>query len=81
MHHFGDPIRVKPHLVRIKTNLVFGPGEGYVVMKSSVFLDIMPCSLLKVNQRFRRTRHIHFQSRRISQARNQCEASSKHPEV
>jgi hypothetical protein len=39
-----------------------------VVMKSTIFWDIMPCSPLKVDQRFRGTYHLHFQGRRISQA-------------
>jgi hypothetical protein len=37
----------------------------------------MQCSPLKVNRCFRRTRHLHLQSRRINQARNQHEAGSK----
>jgi hypothetical protein len=39
-----------------------------------VFWDITPCSLLKVNQRFRGTCCLHLQGQRISQARNQCVA-------
>jgi hypothetical protein len=34
----------------------------------------MPCSLLEVNQRFEGTYQLHFQSRRISQARSQTES-------
>jgi hypothetical protein len=52
-------------------------GLTAVVMKSSVFWDTMPCSLLKVNWRFGRTCHLHPQGQRISQARNQHEAGSK----
>jgi hypothetical protein len=37
----------------------------------------MPYSPLKVTRRFGRTYHLHLQSRRISQARNQQEAGSK----
>jgi hypothetical protein len=48
-----------------------------VVMKSSIFWDITPCSPLKVNRRFGWTCHLHLQGRRISQARNQREARSK----
>jgi hypothetical protein len=48
-----------------------------VVMNSSVFWDKLLCSLLKVNQRFRRTYRLHLQGQTISQARNQCEAGSK----
>jgi hypothetical protein len=43
-----------------------------VVMKSSIFWDIMPYSPLKVNRRFRGTRRLHLQGRR-----NQREAGSK----
>jgi hypothetical protein len=38
-----------------------------MVRKNYIFWDIMPCSPLKVNQRFGGTCHFHFQSRRISQ--------------
>jgi hypothetical protein len=45
----------------------------YVGMRGSVFWDIMPCSPLKVNRRFRGTCSLHFQGRRIIEARNQHE--------
>jgi hypothetical protein len=45
-----------------------------VLMKSTIFWDIMLCSPLKVNQHFRGTYHLHLQGRRISQARNQHES-------
>jgi hypothetical protein len=38
------------------------------VMKSAIFLDIMPCSPLKVNRRFGGTYRLHLQGRRISRA-------------
>jgi hypothetical protein len=38
------------------------------VMKKSIFWDIMPFSLLKVNQRFKRTIRLHLQVQRITQA-------------
>jgi hypothetical protein len=44
-----------------------------VVMKSSIFWDITPCRLLKVNGRFGGTCRLHLQGRRISKARNQRE--------
>jgi hypothetical protein len=53
-------------------------SENAYRMKSSLLWDIMPCSPLKANQRFGGTRCLHLQSRRISQARNQREAGSKH---
>jgi hypothetical protein len=37
----------------------------------------MPCSPAKINRRFGGTCHLHFQSRRISQVRNQHEADIK----
>jgi hypothetical protein len=48
-----------------------------MVMKSSIFSDIMLCSLPKVNQRFRGTYCLHLHSWRISYARNNSEASSR----
>jgi hypothetical protein len=48
-----------------------------VVMKSSIFCDIMLCSSLKVNRRFGATCCPHLEGRRISQARKQREAGSK----
>jgi hypothetical protein len=44
-----------------------------VVMKSSIFRDIMPCSPLKVSRRFEGTRHHHLQGKIIILARNQRE--------
>jgi hypothetical protein len=45
--------------------------------KSSVFWDITPCSLLKVNPCFGGTCHLHPQGQNISKERNQNKASSK----
>jgi hypothetical protein len=44
-----------------------------VVMKSTHFWDITPCSPLKVNRRFRGTYRLHIQGR-ISRARYQSES-------
>jgi hypothetical protein len=44
-----------------------------VVMKSSIFWDITPCSPLKVNWRFGGTCRLHLQGQRISKARNKRE--------
>jgi hypothetical protein len=41
-----------------------------VVMKSTIFWDITPCSLLKVNRRFGGTYRLHLQGRRTSRASN-----------
>jgi hypothetical protein len=48
-----------------------------VVMKSSVFCAITPCSPFKGNRCFRGTCRPHLQGQRISQVRNQHEADSK----
>jgi hypothetical protein len=48
-----------------------------MVMKSSVFWDIISCSPLKANRRFGEICGRHFQGRRISQARNHHETRSK----
>jgi hypothetical protein len=45
-----------------------------LVMKSSIFWDIMPCNPLKANRRFGGTCRLHLQHRR---AINQREAGSK----
>jgi hypothetical protein len=45
-----------------------------VVMKNTIFMDITPCSPLKVNRRFGGTYRLHLQGRRISRARNQLES-------
>jgi hypothetical protein len=44
------------------------------VRKSTLFWDIEPCSLLKVNRRFGRIYWLHHQNRRISRARNQSDS-------
>jgi hypothetical protein len=45
-----------------------------VVMKSTIFWDITPCSPLSVNRRFGGTYRIHLQGRIICRARNQRES-------
>jgi hypothetical protein len=45
-----------------------------VVIRSSIFWDIRPYSPLKVNRRFGGTCRLHFQGRKISQARNHLES-------
>jgi hypothetical protein len=47
-----------------------------VIMKSSIFWDIMTCGPLKVNWRFGGTCRLHLQGRRISRAWNEHEAGS-----
>jgi hypothetical protein len=48
-----------------------------VVMKISIFWNIMTCSLFKVNRRFRRKFRLHLLCWRISHTRNQHETGSK----
>jgi hypothetical protein len=43
-------------------------GLTAVVMESSIFWNLMPCSPLKVNSRFEGTCRLHLQCRRISKA-------------
>jgi phosphatidylserine synthase len=65
--------------IRVTGNYYVGfEAPAAVVMNSSVFWDITPCSPLKVNRRFVGTCRLYLQVRRISQARNQHEAGSKH---
>jgi hypothetical protein len=45
-----------------------------IKLKSTIFWDITPCSLLKVNRRFGGTYRLHLQGRKISRARNQSES-------
>jgi hypothetical protein len=50
-----------------------------VVMKSSsIFWDVIMCSPLKACWRFGKTCQLHLQSWKMSQARNQRKARSKH---
>jgi hypothetical protein len=49
-----------------------------VVMKGTIFWDIMLCSALKVNRRFGGTYCLDLQGRRISRARNQKQSSTCH---
>jgi hypothetical protein len=43
-----------------------------VVMKSPIFWDITPCTLLKVNRRFGGTYRRHLRGQRVSQANKQA---------
>jgi hypothetical protein len=45
--------------------------NSYLILKSTTFWGIMPCSPLNVNWRFGRTYRLHLQVRRISRATNQ----------
>jgi hypothetical protein len=47
-----------------------------VVMKNSISLETMPCSLFKVNQYFGGTSGLHLWDQRITQARKQHKAGS-----
>jgi hypothetical protein len=48
-----------------------------IVMKSSIFWNIMPCSPFKVNRRFGGIYRIYLQGLLVSQSRNQVDAFSK----
>jgi hypothetical protein len=50
-----------------------------IILQSSIFWNITPCSPLDVNRRFGGTYHLHPQGRRISQARNQRESMWQAP--
>jgi hypothetical protein len=50
----------------------------HLQVKNFIFWDITPCIPLKVNQPFGGTCRFHLQDRKISQARNQHDAGSKH---
>jgi hypothetical protein len=45
-----------------------------VVMNSTTFWDIEPCSPLRVSPRFGRTYRLHLQDRKLSRSRNQRES-------
>jgi hypothetical protein len=45
-----------------------------VVIKSTIFWDITPCSILKVNRRFGGIYRLHLQGRKISRVRNHLES-------
>jgi hypothetical protein len=49
----------------------------FVILKNSIFWDVTPCSMLKVNRRFGGICSFHFHGRRIHQARNKHEAVNK----
>jgi hypothetical protein len=48
---------------------------------TTTFWDITPCSPSKVNRRFEKICRLRLQGRRVSRARNQCEAGSKQSPV
>jgi hypothetical protein len=48
-----------------------------VVMNSSVFWDITPCSPLKVNRRLRGTYRLHLQGLRITEQEHRVKAGGK----
>jgi hypothetical protein len=48
-----------------------------VVMKSFIFWDITPCSLLKVNRRFGGTCHLHLQGLRVSRMKQAARKAAR----
>jgi hypothetical protein len=51
-------------------------GFGVLAVTVMVFWDVMRCSLVKINRRFWWKFRLHLRGRRISQTRNQLDASS-----
>jgi hypothetical protein len=75
--HFYKCLNLEPTIVLVQRVYERFAGaeecrnEGFevltaVVMKSTIFWDLMLCTLLKVNQHFRGTCHLHLHGRRIS---------------
>jgi hypothetical protein len=48
-----------------------------MVMKSTIFWDVTPCSPLKVNRRYGGRYGLHFQGRKISQQETNVKAGGK----
>jgi hypothetical protein len=61
----------KPTLISVKLRYAGLQVLIAVVLKTSMFWDMTPCSPLKVNRRFGEICRLHLQSRSTSQARNQ----------
>jgi hypothetical protein len=61
-------------MVLTEFNFVGFKDLTVVVMKSTIFWDITPCSALKVIRRFGGSYRLRLQGRRISRARNQRES-------
>jgi hypothetical protein len=75
---FGEKNKFEPLVYTDFSNLLLRVLVGFevltaVVIKSTVFWDITPCSPLKVNQCFGATYRLHLQGLRISQGRDQRE--------
>jgi hypothetical protein len=68
LKHGEDKNDTVSHAFTIHLNYLGFEVFTQVVMKNTVFWDIMPCSPLKVNRRFRGTYRLHFQGR-ISRVR------------
>jgi hypothetical protein len=68
---FSDGSKSKTCLLRYCTPKVRVDCLTAVVMNSTIFWDITPCSTLKVNRHFGGIYRLHLQSRKISRARYQ----------
>jgi hypothetical protein len=68
------PVEFVGSVIIKSISLLVGFEVLTVVVKSTIFWDITPCSPLNVNRRFGETYRLHFQGRRISWARNQRES-------
>jgi hypothetical protein len=69
----GTGMYPKDNQFFIKRGAVGFEVLGEVTVKSSVFWDVILCSLM-VSQCFRGTYHFHLQGERVSQARNHYKA-------
>jgi hypothetical protein len=55
--------------------MIFIVANKRIILKGTIFWDIMPCCPLKVNRLFGGTYRLHLQGRQISRAGNQLESS------
>jgi hypothetical protein len=72
-------VKLKKEMAKLQTVFCYVGLEVLtaVVLKSTIFWDVMSCSPLRVNWRFGGTYHLHLQGRKISWARNQAICSSE----
>jgi hypothetical protein len=74
----SDALHRRSHFRNISMNVRFEFLTAMIV-NSSIFQDIMPCSLVEVKRHFRGTYCLLLQGQRVSQMRNQHEAGSNAP--
>jgi hypothetical protein len=69
----GDEFRSSKHSLPCRQVIYF-----VFILRSDILWNVTPCSPIVVDRRFVGTYCLHLQGRRVSQARNQQEASGKH---